>query len=203
MNARAVADVRPACGRASCHLVCWVVARVLMIGGGARGRALAAELAASGHAVRITTRTQGGRAAIEAAGAECWVGTPDRIASLRYALENVTIACWLLGTACGAPEQLRDLHGSRLEFFLGQTIDTTVRGLVYEAAGPVDAGVLAGGRALVHERAEHNAIPLAVLDADPRDARAWRAQALAAIDSLLARPGATQAGRYTSSGQNP
>lgn len=157
-----------------------------MIGGGARGRALAAELAGAGHAVRITTRTEAGRAAIEAAGAECWIGTPDRVASLRYALESVTIACWLLGTACGPPERLRNLHGSRLEFFIGQTIDTTVRGLVYEAAGSVDAATLAAGRALVTGRAAYNEIPLALLEADPHDRERWRVAALSAIERLLA-----------------
>jgi len=161
------------------------VARILMIGGGARGRALAAELVGKGHAVRITTRTDAGRPAIEAVGAECWIGTPDRVATLRYALESVTVACWLLGTACGPPQGLRDLHGSRLAFFVQQTIDTTVRGLVYEAAGSVDGAALAGGRALVRERAAYNAIPLSVLDADPLDRPAWHAQALAAIGELL------------------
>jgi len=164
------------------------VARILLIGGGARGRALAAELVADGHAVRITTRTAAGRAAIERAGAECWVGTPDRIATLRYALESVTVACWLLGTACGPAAQLRDLHGSRLEFFLGLAIDTTVRGLVYEAAGSVDAATLAAGRALVCERAAYNAIPVRVLEADPREPDAWRRAAMAALGELLAAP---------------
>jgi len=46
--------------------------------------------------VRITTRTDSGRAAIEAVGAECLIGTPDRLASLRGALEGVTVACWML-----------------------------------------------------------------------------------------------------------
>jgi hypothetical protein len=162
------------------------VARILMIAGGARGRALAAELVASGHAVRITTRTAAGRASIEATGAQCWIGTPDRLATLRYALDGATIACWLLGTACGPPAQLRDLHSSRLEFFVRQTIDTSVRGLVYEAAGSVAAATLAGGDALVRARAAYNAIPLEVLDADPRDQAAWSAQARAAIGALLA-----------------
>src|SRR6516162_3277632 len=116
MNAAGAVNVRS--GLPSC-----VVARILMIAGGARGRALAAELVGRGHAVRITTRTPAGRPAIEASGAECWIGTPDRIATLRYALENVTIACWLLGTACGTSEELAALHGSRLGFFLAQTID--------------------------------------------------------------------------------
>ena len=50
----------------------------------------------------MTTRTEDRRAAIEAAGAECWIGTPDRLATLRAALDGVTIACWMLGTATGA-----------------------------------------------------------------------------------------------------
>ena len=161
------------------------VARILIIAGGARGCALAADLVAQGHAVRITTRSASGRAAIEAVGAECWIGTPDRIATLRYALESTTLACWLLGNACGRPEAVASLHGSRLEFFIGQTIDTTVRGLIYEAAGSVVPQTLAAGRALISEKAGYNAIPLRVLDADPRDADGWGAQARAAVSELL------------------
>jgi hypothetical protein len=161
------------------------VARILIIAGGERGRELAAGLLADGHAVRMTTRREEGRAAIEAVGAECWIGTPDRIASLRYALDGVTLACWLLGTACGDEGALRALHDSRLDFFVGQTIDTTVRGLVYEAAGSVDAATLAGGRELITAKALYNAIPLAVLDADPRERQAWVAQARGAIAGLL------------------
>ena len=161
------------------------MARILIIAGGARGRALAGGLVADGHAVRITTREESGRAAIEAVGAECWIGTPDRIATLRHALENVTVACWLLGNARGPAAAVRALHDSRLEFFVSQTIDTTVRGLVYEAAGSVPAQTLAAGRALIGERAAFNAIPLAVLDADPRDRDRWREQARTAIGDLL------------------
>ncbi len=106
------------------------MARVLIIGGGGRGLALARELAATGHAVRVTTRSEHRRAAIEQAGAECWIGDPDRIGTLRQALDGVTVACWLLGTAEGEPDAVAALHGSRLQFMLGQLIDTTVRGLV-------------------------------------------------------------------------
>ena len=66
-----------------------------------------------GHAVRVTTRAESGRAAIEAVGAECWIGTPERLGTLRAALESVTIVCWLLGTASGSEEELGALHGSR------------------------------------------------------------------------------------------
>src|SRR5580658_447048 len=154
-----------------------------MVAGGARGRALARTLVDDGHAVRITTRGEAGRAAIEEVGAECWIGTPDRIASLRYALEGVTIACWLLGSACGDEATLAALHGTRLEFFLQQTIDTTVRGLLYEAAGSVAPAALAAGRELAVRRAAYNAIPLRVLEADPRSP-GWETAARAAIDAL-------------------
>jgi hypothetical protein len=161
------------------------VARILFVGGGARARGLAQELVAAGHAVRITTRTEAGRPAIEAVGAECWIGTPDRVASLRYALENVTVAAWLLGCASGTREELADLHGSRLAFFCSQTIDTTVRGLLYEAAGCVDADLLQLGSDLIATTAAYNEIPLRVIRADPADETRWRAQATTAVASLL------------------
>jgi len=165
------------------------VARILIVAGGCRGRQLAAELAREGHAVRITTRTEAGRAAIEAAGAECWVGTPDRLASLRGALENVTIACWLLATANAGEAALGALHGSRLQHFLTEVIDTTVRGFVYEASpGIVPAQALAGGEQIVRSLGEHNVIPVACLTADPRELDDWLAQALAAVGSLLSPP---------------
>ena len=80
------------------------VVRALMVGGGCRGLALARTLVAEGHAVRAVTRSPARRAEIEAAGCECWIGDPDRIGSLRYALDNVTVLLWLLGTATG-PER--------------------------------------------------------------------------------------------------
>ena len=143
-------------------------------------------MSAEGHAVRMTTRTESGRAAIEAAGAECWVGTPDRLATLRGALENVTVLCWLMGTAAGSEQDLHALHGTRLEFFLTQAIDTTVRGFLYEAPGtsPPGAPVLEGA-ARARELLELNAIPAAFLDADPADAAAWLEQARSAVAALL------------------
>jgi hypothetical protein len=162
------------------------VARILIVGGGCRGRLLAAELVGEGHALRISTRARANRAAIEATGAECWIGTPDRLATLRGALENVTIACWLLGSANGAPEQVRALHASRLRYFLGEVIDTTVRGFVYEAAGTsVAPNVLAAGGEIVRAIGERNAIPTALLGADPTDLDAWLADARLLVGSLL------------------
>jgi len=164
------------------------VARILIVGGGCRGRLLASEMVGGEDVVRVTTRTEAGRAEIEAAGAECWLGTPDRLATLGGALEAVTIVCWLLGTATGTPEQLRALHGSRLQSFLEMAIDTTVRGLVYESCGPSSsrAALLAGER-IVRDVAGRNAIPVALLTSDPGDTSAWLAQARASVDSLLGR----------------
>src|SRR5579871_3224101 len=161
------------------------MARILLIGGGSRGRELAARLRDAGHVVRVTTREESGRAAIEAVGAECWIGTPDRVGTLRYALERVTIACWLLASASGEAEAVAALHGSRLEFFVNQTIDTTVRGLLYETRGCVAAASLGAGRELIERLAHYNAIPLAIVEADAGDQDAWLAEARAAVSSLL------------------
>jgi hypothetical protein len=165
--------------------------RALVVGGGCRGLALGRELVAAGHAVRVVTRDEGRRAEIEAAGCECWIGTPDVIGTLRYALDNVTILLWLLGTATGAPEQLAALHGPRLRMMLEKTTDTTVRGVVLEAAGPVGPEVLAAGIEEVRRARATNEIPYALVEADPADRAAWLAAARAAIDVLLtARPAA-------------
>jgi hypothetical protein len=161
------------------------LARILIVGGGCRGRDLARALGADGHALRITTRSEVGRASIEALGAECWIGTPDRIATLRGALENATLLCWLLGTASGSSEELRALHGSRLAFMLSQAIDTTVRGVVYEAAGSVEPATLAEGERIVREHCQHNAIPFAMVAHDPRDIPGWLALARARCRELL------------------
>jgi uncharacterized protein YbjT (DUF2867 family) len=159
--------------------------RALVVGGGCRGLALARELIAEGHAVRAVTRRPDARAAIEAAGAECWIGDPDVIGTLRYALDNVTVLLWLLGTAQGSAEQVAALHGSRLRMMLDKTADTTVRGVVYEAAGTVAPEALATGVEEVRRARRTNEIPYALLEADRADAATWVAAARGAIDALL------------------
>jgi 3-hydroxyisobutyrate dehydrogenase-like beta-hydroxyacid dehydrogenase len=159
--------------------------RVLLIGGGCRGLGLAENLVADGHAVRAVTRDEAGRARIEQAGAECWIGDPDVVGTLRYALENVTVLVWALGTAVGTPEQVAALHGPRLHMMLSKTIDTTVRAVVYEAAGTVDGATLAAGAAELRRTCELNEIPFAVLDTDPAAADEWVSAARRAIDGLL------------------
>jgi len=162
------------------------MARVLIVGCGCRGQALARELRARGHAVRGTTRTDARRVEIEAAGAEVWIGDPDRIATISYALDGVTILCWLMGSATGPSEKLDVLHGSRLSMLLERTIDTTVRGVLYEAAGSVDATLLASGAETVRGACGKSEIPHALLEADPADHDVWLAAALEQVDALLA-----------------
>jgi hypothetical protein len=154
-----------------------------MVGGGCRGLRLARELVADGHAVRAVTRGEARRAEIEAVGCECWIGDPDRIGTLRYALDNVTVLLWLLGTATGP--NVADLHGSRLRMMLEKVTDTTVRGVLYEAAGTVDPASLRAGAAELDRARELNEIPGALLEADPSDQAAWVAAARAGIEGLL------------------
>jgi hypothetical protein len=158
----------------------------MIVGGGCRGRRLAGEMVAEGHAVRVSTRTEEGRAAIEEVGAECWVGTPDRLATLRGALESVTILCWMLGSAVGSAAELHALFTERLEFLLTQAIDTTVRGFLYEARGTsVGEETMRAGEAVVRALTERNSIPVAFLTEDPREREAWVAGAGEAVRSLL------------------
>ena len=161
------------------------MARCLIIGCGCRGLSLTRELIAAGHAVRGTTRDPGRRAEIEAAGAEAVIGDPDVVATLARSLEHVSIACVLLGSAVGSPEQLAALHGTRLEMLLTRMLDTTVRGIVYEVAGSVDAALLGAGAARVRERCEDSRIPYALLEADPADVDAWKFAAVAAVNRAL------------------
>jgi NAD(P)-dependent dehydrogenase (short-subunit alcohol dehydrogenase family) len=159
--------------------------RVLLVGGGCRGLALARELVADGHAVRATTRHERNRARIEEAGAECWIADPDVVGTLRYALENVTILVWALGTAAGTPEQIAALHGPRLEMMLSKTIDTTVRGIVYEAGGTVPGDAFAAGLAEVRRVCERNAMRYAIVEEEPALRDAWVASTRQAIGGLL------------------
>jgi uncharacterized protein YbjT (DUF2867 family) len=128
------------------------VARVLIVGCGCRGQALARELVAAGHVVRGTTRDGAHAKAIAAAGAEPYVGDPDRIGTLMGALTGVTVVCWLLGRV---PDP--DLHGGRLRMLFERVVDTPVRGVVYERALPE-------GEAIVRDAAERWRIPVAVIE---------------------------------------
>ena len=161
------------------------MARILIVGCGGRGQALARDLVADGHAVRGTTRDPRGFAAIEAAGAEPHLGDPDRIMTLMEALSATTIVAWLMGSATGGDEQVRELHGGRLRMLCEKVVDTPVRGLLYEAGGTVPFASREQGELIVRgARATWN-IPLEVLHTDPADCEAWRRDARAAIGRLL------------------
>ena len=128
------------------------MARVLIVGCGCRGQALARDLVAAGHVVRGTTRDPARADAIAAAGAEPYLGDPDRIGTLMGALAGVTVVCWLLGAV---PDP--DLHGGRLRMLFEKLVDTPVRGVVYERALPQ-------GEAIARDAAERWRIPVAVIE---------------------------------------
>jgi hypothetical protein len=142
------------------------VARVLIIPCGERELALARALREAGHAVRGTTRDPAGTEAIRAAGAEPYIGDPDRIGTLMDALHGVTVLCWLMGDS--------DFPESRLRMLWEKLVDTPVRGVVHEGKG--DAVSRAG--------AETWRIPLAVIEGDPHGDD-WLERATSAVERLL------------------
>jgi hypothetical protein len=127
------------------------VARVLIVPCGCRGRELARELRADGFAVRGTTRGAHVEE-IRAAGAEPYVGDPDRIATLMDALHGVTIVVWLAGGL--------DIPQGRLRMFWEKLVDTGVRGFVHEGSY----------EELSRRSSETWQIPLAIAGDDPRGA---------------------------------
>ena len=159
------------------------MARALIVGCGCRGRELAWELRAGGHAVRGTTRDREHLAEIEAAGAEAVLADPDRLGTLMTQLHGVSLVCWLMGSAEGGTAA--GLHGPRLRTLLERLVDTPVRGVVYEAAGSVAPELLAGGAAAVRQASLRWSIPAEVVEADPRDPEAWLAAMTAAVNRLI------------------
>lgn len=163
------------------------MARVVIVGCGARGIELARLLIADGHAVRGTTRQESRRHELEVEGIEPWIGDPDRIATINYSMENATILCWMLASATGDEEAVTALHGTRLEMMLERTIDSTIRGVLYEAVGSSPSDALASGAANVERICDRNEIPWTLLEADPGDPAGWAQAAKREIDSLLER----------------
>jgi hypothetical protein len=159
--------------------------RALIVGGGCRGLDLARGLVADGHAVRVVTRRDEAVAGIEEVGAEAFRGDPRVVGTLRYALDNATVLLWLLGTASGPDDEVEALHGSRLAMMLERTVDTTVRGVVYEAAGTVAPAALEAGAEVVRRANTQHEVPFRLLTADPGDRAAWVLAARSAVDALL------------------
>jgi uncharacterized protein YbjT (DUF2867 family) len=147
---------------------------------------LASSLIAAGHAVRGTSRASERLPALEAAGLEPFVADPDRVGTIVPALRGISVVCLLLGSAVGDQQRIAALHGSRLEMLLEKMIDTTVRGVVYEAAGTAAADVLERGRGVVSAACHRSRIPYAFIDSDPTDHGAWLGSAEAAVERVMA-----------------
>ncbi len=159
---------------------------MLIVGCGCRGRALAEELVAAGHAVRGTTRDPGLVGDIEATGAQGVVADPDRLGTVMAQLAGVSVVCWLMASVDGAAAP--DLHGARLRTLLERLVDTPVRGLVYEGAGSVAPEFLAEGADAVRAASATWRMPVAVTAADPAEHAAWLAEMRAAVDGVLLGP---------------
>jgi hypothetical protein len=147
------------------------MARILIVGCGCRGRDLGRELGERGHAIRGTSRSEEGRAAIEAAGFEAVAADPGRLGTLLPHLQGVSALCWLMGTA-GDPA----LHRERFDSLLETLVDTHVRGVVYETPAGDDAAELAGST---------YAMPVVRVAAPPSDPAAWLPAAVEAVEAVL------------------
>lgn len=165
------------------------MARVLIVGCGCSGTALGQALAGE-HAVRGTTRSSERVVELEKAGIEGVVADPDRLATLVPALSGVTVVCWLMGRAV----ESREVNGPRLASFAEHLVDTPVRGLVYEAAGPAAASVLETGAHIVRTASHTWHIPVQIVTTDPADHDAWLRAMKEAVASLLREPPSTAAG---------
>jgi hypothetical protein len=161
------------------------LARALIVGCGCHGRELGIELAGLGWQVRGTSRNNAGLASIEAAGLEPGEADPDRPGGVLDLCGDVAIVVWLLGCAAGSAEGISAIHGPRLERLLEKLVDSPVRGLVYEAAGSVEAEQLSEGRQIVERAGETWRIPVAFLTA-PRDQPGWAVRGAATVAGLLA-----------------
>lgn len=161
------------------------VARILIVGCGCRGLALAEKLAAAGHPVRGTTRDRARVPALEAAGVEAAVGDPYRLATLMPHVANTSAMVWLMASAIGT--DVEALHRTRLETVLERLVDTPVRGMVYEAAGTLPRPLLRGGAATVRKASLTWQMPNAIVDQSPADHDAWLEAMLAGIEGVLSR----------------
>lgn len=161
------------------------MARVLIVGCGCRGRQLAQALIGDGLHVRGTSRTEQGRAAIAAAGAEGVVADPLRLGTLLAPLDGVSAVAWLLGSAQGPRREVAALNRERLASLVNLLVDTPVRGVVYEAAGSLPPAHLAEGAAALERAGETFQMPVRVLEAHPVDRQAWLSEARAAVLAVL------------------
>lgn len=161
------------------------MARALIVGCGCRGRELGGRLLQSGWAVRGTSRREEGLEAIAAAGIEPAAADPDRPGTLLELVGDVAVVVLLLGSAEGPAEAVAAIHGPRLERLLERLVDTPVRGVVYEATGSVEEGLLGRGAEAVRAAAERWRIPVALIDEAPPGRAGWCGAAEAAVAAVL------------------
>jgi hypothetical protein len=109
------------------------------------------------------------------------VADPDRLATLVPVLDGVTVVCWLRGGAVDSPE----VHGERLQTLMEHLVDTPVRGVVYEAAGAVDAELLEQGAEIVRTASELWRIRVEVVSADPAQHDAWLGAMKEAVERTM------------------
>jgi nucleoside-diphosphate-sugar epimerase len=158
---------------------------VLIVGCGCRGRELGHALLSDGIWVRGTSRTEEGRAAIAATGAEGVVADPLALATLVQALGGVSALVWLMGSASGERRQVSPLNRERLESMLEILVDTPVRGVVYEATGTLPPAHLGEGAAAVRRASETFQMPVRILETPPQNHDAWLSEARAAVAAVL------------------
>lgn len=140
------------------------MARALIVGCGCRGRTLGERLLADGWAVRGTSRRQEGLREIESAGLEAALADPEQPGTLLELVADVAAVYWLLGSAVGPVENLKAIHGPRLERLLERLVETPVRRFVYEASGSVDPAILSRGRTVVEAASETWRIPVEFME---------------------------------------
>ena len=166
------------------------MARALIVGCGCRGRLLGGRLLVQGWSVRGTSRSEEGLAPIEGTGIEPAIADPLWPGSVLELVGDVAVVVWALGSARpdgrAGEEDVRAIHGERLERLLERLVDTPVRGFLYEGAGSVDPEALAAGRRAVEAAAATWRIPIEVIDPDSGDPASWTEAMAAAVGRLVA-----------------
>jgi hypothetical protein len=150
---------------------------------------LGERLLAAGWAVRGTSRREEGLAAIEAAGIEPALADLDRVGTVVELLGDVAILCLLLGSARGEADAVAAIHGPRLESLMEKVVDTPVRGVVYEATGGVDAGLLEGGAGIVGTASRTWRIPVEIVSDEQGDHERWSREMVDLALGLLSGAG--------------
>ncbi|HKQ16960.1 MAG TPA: hypothetical protein VJS87_00345 [Solirubrobacterales bacterium] len=161
------------------------MARALLVGCGCHGRELGRALLDDGWAVRGTSRSAAGAAAIREAGIEPAIADPDRVGTVLDHVGDVTVVAWLLGSATGTPEAIEAVNRLRLESLLEKLVDSPVRGFVYEGAGSADRSVLDAGAELVERAGRTWMIPIRVVRAERDGDEGWATAMAAAVTGVI------------------